>query len=138
MKAWGERDGGLFLINEFLSISADLALNDFLYQINGYIHISAGFLCADGIALDRDCYFDLLPVLLRAQRYDYFGVRREEMFQLAYLLFNGSLQTWSYLNISSCYGITIIINSFSWDSDIITYLLYKITIGTYELPNNLS
>ena len=46
----------------FLSMSFFLylrmALDDFLYQINGNIHIIAGFLGSDGIAFDWDSHLN--------------------------------------------------------------------------------
>ena len=107
-KCLGEGEGCLLLVDEFLSIFTDLALNDLLYQINRYIHVRAGLLRAYGVALNRDGDLNLLVVLLGAERYDDLCIRSEKMFQLADLLLNSSFQTWSYLNISSFLPLSFI------------------------------
>ena len=60
----------------------------------------------------KDCLLYTSDILLGAERNEHFCVGSKEMFQLADLLFNGSFQAWSYLDVSSCNGITHKINSF--------------------------
>lgn len=73
----GEGLCGLFLVNEFVFVLTKLAFDDLFYQVNGYVHITAGFFGTDNATLNRDGNLDLLFVFLYAERYDDFCIRNE-------------------------------------------------------------
>ena len=50
---FAEIDVGLLLVDEFRLIFLELALDDLLYQVNGYIHVCALLFRTDNVALHR-------------------------------------------------------------------------------------
>ena len=74
--------------DQLVLVLTELALDDFLYQVNGYVHICAFLLGADQSALDRDGDFNLLVFSLYAQGYMDFRIRSKIPFQFSQLAFN--------------------------------------------------
>ena len=79
---------GLFLVDEFCLIFFELALDDFLYQVNGYVHICALLFGTDNMALHRDGHFDFLAILGNAQSNDGLCILVKIPFQFSDLLNN--------------------------------------------------
>src|SRR5699024_869064 len=63
------RGVSLALCDQLVLIFAKLAFNDFLHEINGYVHIIACLLRADDTAFDGDRDLDFLAPFLHAESY---------------------------------------------------------------------
>ena len=72
--------------DQFAFVFLDLPFNDFLDQVNGYIHVIADLFGTDDAALDRYGHFDLMPVLVHAERDMGCRIRGKEFIQLAQLI----------------------------------------------------
>ena len=53
----------LILGNQLVFVFAELAFNDLLYKIDGYIHVIACLLRADNVPFYGDCHLDFLASL---------------------------------------------------------------------------
>ena len=73
----------LALCNQFVFVFAELAFNDLLHEINGYVHIIACLLRADDTAFDGDRDLDFLAPFLHAESYDDFCFRSEVPFKFS-------------------------------------------------------
>ena len=79
----------LFLVDQFIFVFAKLSLDDFFYQVNGYVHIRTNFFRTNDASFHRNRNLDLLTVFLRAQRNMYFCRIGKVSFEFADLFFNG-------------------------------------------------
>ena len=100
-KGIGEKLYVLLPVNQLGAVLADLSLDDILNQINGLIHVSAGFLCPDNGSLYRDGYLDLLQILLCGERDVANCLRLEEFIKLTELLVNHVSQAVGYVDVST-------------------------------------
>lgn len=80
---------GLLFVDEFVFVLTKLAFNDLLYQVDGYVHVIAGFFSTDNVALNRDSNLDFLFVFLYTESYDDFCIRKEVTFQFSDFFLNG-------------------------------------------------
>ena len=92
--------GALLVLPDDLSlIFLDLPFNDFLHQIDGYIHIAADLLGTDDAALDGDGHLDFMTVLVHAQCDMGDGIPGEKFVQLAQLIAYGLVQIGGHFHI---------------------------------------
>ncbi len=102
----GEGLSRLFFVDQFVFVFTKLAFDDLLNQVDGYIHIIAGFLGADNAAFYRNRNFDLLFIFLYTECYDDLCIWKEIPFQLPNLFFYSGTKPRSHINISACNCIT--------------------------------
>ena len=79
----------LLLIDDLGFIFAKLTLDDFLYQVDGYIHIAAHLLGTNNVSFYRDGNFNLLSVFFHTQGYMNLCLRSKIPFQLTKLFLYG-------------------------------------------------
>jgi len=92
---------GAFLVlpDDLSLVFLDLSLDDFLHQIDGYIHIVADLLGTDDAALDGDGHLDLMTVLVHAQCDMGDCILGEEFVQLAQLVAYGLVQIGCHFHV---------------------------------------
>jgi len=73
----------LLFCNQFGFILSELTLDNFFYEINGYIHIAAFLLGTDNVSFYRNRNFDFLTFFFYTECNDNVSFRSKILFQFS-------------------------------------------------------